>query len=900
MPSQFGGVPVEEEPTSKYGGVRVPDLRRYGGEGVTVASPRATLSQFLSGFNERLAGMLSAPQEALDEQERLIEKVRAEYEARTGRTLIRLPRPPDPVAMTGQSIADVIETYTIGAAPTTTTGRIARRAGEEVAATLPIAGTAFAAAPAAAGIEATTAIRGAARAIGRGITAGPGRAAAAELAAATGAGVGGGIAQQMAPGNAYAEIVGQLAGGFSPALFAYTPTSLSIRLSRALMHRLSPSSLTQAARQEVATAIGPLSPRETASLERATALQSEIPGFEPSLAEATGSPGLLATQRMVEGRAQGVDLEQLVARRQGNVEAISSFASSRAPDVPGSPSYVVDVAQGRVRDIRADLEAQRAEVSGQQMALAEELPRADRYELGMGLRSRLNEIRIETRNKLDQRAEELGLNNFDLTVHFDDLRASILGDFRTKYLFDETPPEVVALVDSVPERLEARARAQGEGLGLEGEELASYIEQNSLFTFGDLKSLRERVSDDLIDALSNTDAGARARVRTLTLLKARIDDFIDAPDGFQAILPPEFAQNWQTFRREYFNQYIEPFERGASYQVRQKDGRGFYRTRDENVAAAFFAPGNVSAAKQFRAAFGNDPAANDAIASAALDSLRDYAVRDGVLVTSRFNTWLRNHDSVLSEFPAIQSAIGNVRSAFQGLSARQMQLDLRLKQVNDSILARRLQAVGRGTQTPEQLIDAALKEPRMMQSLVASLREDAGAMESLRRHVWDLAADMTPEGLARFLDGRSQSLARLFDARHLSDLQRIQEARAMINQIEAPRGQGVQPDPTGALARRLGSGVPQIASRIFAAESGRTSYRFVMSDMFARYVRGRSIVESETLLREALYNPEVAKDLAGMIDVSAVGAETTRRLNAWLFNIGLGDRGMMEERQNGN
>jgi hypothetical protein len=350
------------------------------------------------------------------------------------------------------------------------------------------------------------------------------------------------------------------------------------------------------------------------------------------------------------------------------------------------------------------------------------------------------------------------------------------------------------------------------------------------------------------------------------------------------------VERYQQFRQAYFNEYIEPFEKGAAFAVRQRDGRGFFRTPDENVAAAFFTPRNVSGARQFRAAFGDDPEAQAALASAALDSLRDSTVRDGVIDPRRLEGWLRAHESVLNEFPDIRSAVSDVRSASQALSVRQAQLDLRTKQVNDSLLGRRLQAVARGTQTPESVIQNAIGDPRQMRSLVASLRDDPGALESLRRHIWDSATDLSPARLKTFLENNAPSLSRVFDTRHLSDLQRIQNAREIIESVPAPQGQGFQPDPTGALARQVGSGIPQIQSRVFAAESGRTSFRFVAGDMFARFIRGRSQIESEALLREALYNPEVARDLSGMIGVQGEKPAIARRLNAWLFNIGMGEQ----------
>lgn len=876
----FGGEPVAG-PT--FGGVPIPQLDRPGGPGMEFSGPKDSLSQFLSGFNEQTAGFLDTL--ASTELRREAE----ESGRQSGR--FSIPSIPNPIGMG----AELIRRHTIGRDPQNIGDRIFRRAGQEVSATVPLAAEMFLLGPMAAASKVPTAGGQVLRTMGQGIVNTPGTAALGELASATGAGAGAGLAEYMAPGNVYAEMGGQLGGGFAPVVFAYTPTAFTIRMSRWITSRFSPSVVTRAAQQEAAKVIGSsMMPEERRALDSALQLERDIPGFAPSLGEATQSPALLATQRMFERQATGPDLEQLTARRQGNIDSIEMFAQDRAPDAPSNPSHIVDTAARRVRDVRLDLETQQADIQIGQEGIADTLPKVDRFELGSGLRSRMNEIRDSTRETLAARADELGLNNYDLTVHFDDMRGAILEDFRQKYLFEDMPPEVVQLVDSVPDRVRARALADGESLGLKGEELDAFVEQNARFTFGDLKSLRERVSDDLIDAMSNTDAGARSRRRSLVLLQQKIDEFIEAPDGFQAVLPPEFAHNWQIFRQEYFNQYIEPFEKGVAFDVRQRDGRGFYTTRDERVADAFFEAGNVSAARQFKSAFGDDPDATAALASSAMDNLRDFAVRDGVVVSRRLDTWMRNHENVLNEFPNIQRAVSGVSSASQALSVRQGQLNLRLKRVNDSILARRIQAYMKGTQTPEQFIDSALGEPRFMRSVMASLRDDPGAVESLRRHVWDLATDMSPQGLQNFLEGRSKSLAVLFNTRHLSDLIRIQQARIMVESLPAPGGQGFRPDPIAGLTRMVGQGVPAIQSRILHAEAGRLSYRVVAADMFSRFMRGRMQMESEALLREALYNPEVAKSLGDMIDVTVPKPASARRLNVWLFNLGLGGRGPLE------
>ncbi len=79
----------------------------------------------------------------------------------------------------------------------------------------------------------------------------------------------------------------------------------------------------------------------------------------------------------------------------------------------------------------------------------------------------------------------------------------------------------------------------------------------------------------------------------------------------------------------------------------------------------------------------------------------------------------------------------------------------------------------------------------------------------------------------------------------------------------------------------------QIASRVFAAQSGRTSWRYIAADLLGRLWRGHSRAETERLMDEALFNPDVAADIADMLTVPATRTETAKRLNTWLFNVGV-------------
>jgi hypothetical protein len=688
----------------------------------------------------------------------------------------------------------------------------------------------------------------------------PGRAAVGELVAATGAGAGGATAEQLAPGNRGAETVGQLIGGVAPGAVAFTPSALVTRAVRTVTNRFSSQGQARQAREAVSGMLGEtLTPEARQALTDADKLRQEIPGFDPTLGEATGSPALIASQRRVERSATGADLERLTARREGSEAAIEHYAAEGGPQGEGGPAFIIDTANQRVESLRRAIGARQADTTAARTELAESIPRTDRAEIGKNLRERLERIRTDTRKRLNRRADELGINDVDLTVPFGEFSASIETEFAPKSVFEDAAntPAIVNL--------------------LRGERDFEKV------TFADIKALRERISDDLIDALGNANPNRRS-VRALTLLRERLDGFIKGigDEAFGGA-----AARWRQFREEYFNDYIKRFEDGAAFRVRKRDERGFYRTPNEQVASTFFAPRSISAARQFKVAFGNDAEANAALEAVALDSLRDVAVRDGVIKPVYFRMWLRRHESVLDELPEIKRAVQDIATADEGLMARQAQLAARAQSVEDQLLTRELNAFARGTRTGESVLDSVISDPRKMAQLVSVLRQSREAMNALRRNVWDKATAADAPGIMKFINDHRDSLGFVFDQQHFKALENVVMARVMLERVPAQGGAAYVPRPLEDVERMIGQGLPQLSSRLFALKSGRMQKGYLMIDTLMRGLRGRAASDADDMLRVALYDPEVARMMAETVQRGSLNLETAKRLQARLFALGL-------------
>ena len=338
--------------------------------------------------------------------------------------------------------------------PPTASERFANRAAQEVGASLvPAAGLLGAAARAGGAAKpAGNALVRALRDVVDTAQRAPGVTTASELGLAATAGAGAQAAREIAPGSPTAEFAGALAGGVAPAALLHTPTAMVARGAARTMRSMAPEAVQRAATQDVGGAMAEqMTPEATARLRDAETLREEIPGFAPSLGEATGSPSMLAAQRDIEGKATGADLNEHAARREGSIGAVDAFAEERAPLGGNRPLYVVDTARERVAQLGNAIAGEFAKLRGQGGDLAAGLPQVDQAATGRSLRERLRELRRQASAHMNRRADELGINDAEVEVDFAAIADDLGDEFAPRSIFEdrENIPNVVKLIDDI-------------------------------------------------------------------------------------------------------------------------------------------------------------------------------------------------------------------------------------------------------------------------------------------------------------------------------------------------------------------------------------------------------------------------------------------------------------------
>lgn len=432
----------------------------------------------------------------------------------------------------------------------------------------------------------------------------------------------------------------------------------------------------------------------------------------------------------------------------------------------------------------------------------------------------------------------------------------------------------------------------GVDLNLPDDEIVRRMEfyggkQPAAVTFKDVMEFRSRLGDDIRDEIGGANP-SRKKLRTLVGMQRDLDKFIDDALDSQ---DPGLKDDYASFRQMYRDEYIIPFESGAAADVSKRMARGDYRNTGEDVAEAFWSPGDETSARQFKQIFGERGKPEHAeLAAIAMDSLRRDTVRGDQVKPALLEAWKRKYAANLREFPDIAKMVGDVDAVTAAIEKRAGQLTRRRQVIENDMLKRELSAFDKG-KPADQVLNALLADERKMGKFVQSIRGDKAAMNAARRNVWDAATNFekSPEQMLQWLKTNRRSLGHLYTQPHLRSLEELQEAIKMATSVPKSAGRPISTNPMGELEETIGTPMNSLASRAFAAESGRTSWRYVFFDLFGRAMRGYSARDADAIFRNALEDPAAAARLAGLVRKRNQGIDVSKLLpqvKSWMFTVG--------------
>lgn len=700
----------------------------------------------------------------------------------------------------------------------------------------------------------------------------PGKSTAAEMGTAALAGVGGAAAFEST-GSQGARLAGEVGGAMAPTVLASTPTALMMRGTAALSKRLSKDAQITAARNEVRTVLGQeLDDSAKLRISEAEELEGQIDGLQFSLAEKAENQSLINMQKQLEGSATGAELEWMNMRRKNNVLAIQKFGENSAPSGEPVPDYIVDTVGKSFDTVDTEIELARQKLGKSQEGVAAKAPQADRAAQGAKIRDRFFDLKSAKADEMSIEAKKLGVLDIEITDSFDQLRVDILDELKPdSFLSDKgNVPDALKRLNETKPKIDPDTKKRA---------------KPRKTTFKDVKAFRERLGDEIRDEMASSSPKVK-KIRDLVITKQRVDGYIEnlADEG---AIPADMAEKYNAFRNLYKTEYIEKFENGAAFKMKVRGQGDFYKTLDEKVADVFFSPGQVTRAREFKAAFDGDQVAMDALESSILDKMRTDVVKDGVINEAAYKNWIRKHNSVLNEFPNMKKKISDMGTANAEILGRQQQLNSRQKFMQSRSLYRKIANFRKEGKTPESVLKESMKDERLLDQVINLVKDDEVARKGFRRWVWDQATDGNPNQIKQYIFNNEDMLGKVLDKEHLDNIKTILRAEEKITLVPSTDGAAFEPMPFRRVEELTGASVPTMINRGYAVQSGRVQKAWLYSEALMKAINRNRLNELNSLMKTALYEPELAKILASEAPTNLKVKNPTQKLNTWLFQAGI-------------
>lgn len=588
-------------------------------------------------------------------------------------------------------------------------------------------------------------------------------------------------------------------------------------------------------------------PAAKANIATAERVESAIPGFRPGIAEKTGDQNLLNTQAKLDTAAEGENLTKRQQAYDANTSAVSKYYDQVVPPVgkPFPEDSAAAAGNRRVGNIGQKIGQQETATRG---ALAEKsnLPAADRAAVGADLRGARGALKEEANTEVGR------------------LRKNIVG-----------ADEPVELSPAKPRTNE-----------YDPTDMGTPAEKMSV---NQILDRRTEINQEMryFMASPNKSPDDLKRAAALQAERTKLDDAIEKADR------PGLPE----YRNYYKNEYVPRFSEGASHDVGSYKTFGYDKNKvmDEDVAGKFFAPNNISEARQFNKLYGKDPAAKQRMSDYALDSLRtDPSVMgsDGILKEGGVAKWMQRHERVLNEMPWVREAV-SARNPDE-LYGRLGTLSQRQRDVGGTKLSKVLASSSGPGKEPSAVIDAALKDHTLMRQLVNSTRGDEQSAAALRRGVFNRVRESapgvldSPEKFKEWLRGHNRSLSAVLTPEHLKSLNDVADAAAIMGRRARPEGASAIPKSiAGQISDAVGLTPGSAAASALSVARGRTNPLTEVMGQGLRVWNKQTERLSNAAWDEALSNPDMARTVATVVKAGKATPIQVHRMYTHLVSAGL-------------
>lgn len=619
------------------------------------------------------------------------------------------------------------------------------------------------------------------------------------------------------------------------------------------------------------------------NMDRTAELAKEVPGFKPTVAQASDSPSLIAMHKQ-RASSSNESLNKATAVDEANAKAIQDFKdqkfSSEKKTVvePGKqPEGDPELTRSYVKDpvldpARAQLSVTKSVNSLEQEKTAADLKRlsdqhartVDNQAIGERLREKYWDARQAEKIKQDVNLSSLygQARKQGITSDMSDVRSSVQKLVNAdKNTFQDMPPLFRKILDEYPEG--KAAQVTREAVTPNGAKKPVYrttttpaVPAKNEASFEELHSLYKQANKDWADATAAGDSTKAFYMEKIkNQLKGKVEQFAGSEHG-------EFAQKFKNYNQSYA-QYAKTFKQGAGAEIAKRGKYGEVRDAEDIVSKTILkASDKKKGVQDFLAIHGNDAEAHSLLRDGIMDNFSKATMSSGEFNPKAARAWLARHKSAMDELPQLRQRLENSRDIGQALVDRRAVLQKQARKIDQTYLAKVA-----GSQDADALITKALGNSTDGPKIMRGLLVGAKSPESKQAVARAIVDNISGRGLG--LDSIAQHEATLkpvmdsLGPEHWKNLKTIAEAEEVASRVTAPTGVEMKKlEDIGT--KHTGTSVKSLFATAKATAAGRMSKGYAVVEGVGRYIYKIKSAEADRLLDEALFNPDIAGTLANM------------------------------------
>lgn len=609
-------------------------------------------------------------------------------------------------------------------------------------------------------------------------------------------------------------------------------------LSREAQQRAGQALATRQLRESLEAA-----PGSQANLANAVELQNRIPGFRPTLGEASGAPGVIAIEERIAGSSPQ-DLAAAAARREENVSAIQDFSDRTFPQPAAGPT---DAARTRYT-ARAEQLSRQREAVDEQIRRLSELDGVDNAAIGTRLRQLRDEAQSKARAQRNALYDDVYLSaeRANVTENVSDIRDIMRQVAGSDENAAQIMPALYADLSQAIKKYEAKpSRIQlPEGVSVPRQ-------QGVIVPFAALHSMSKRAGEDSMRAVM---AGDMTRAYHI----AQVRDAINAKLAkFEGAEYGDVAEKLRTANRFHREKYAPVFQEGLGGRMVRFNRFGDTTADEEIVRKLIFTPGGQRGMSEFFDIYGTNPEAAKLLENGVMDMFAKAAVRDGEIKTAALQGFIRQHKAQLDAMPAVRNRLRSIESANEALLSRREAIQAQQKKLDRTAVAKIAK-----TENVDEVVEKALTDRRTMQALTSQAARNPQASQAVARAIAD-AVSAKPDPYA-YIQANAPMLRQALKglgSEHFDNLLTISKAESTLGRVRVPSAVNLERlQDIGEQA--VGTSVKGLFSRMLNVKKGYMSGGYAAFDVGGRYIYKIKAEEAHKLMKAAIYDPELAKVLA--------------------------------------